>query len=515
MPYNHGSAARFPFSSMNTDLQCISRLRMTIAEKRGRMSVLTPGEGESGSDACRYLASGLSLRTLLSDVLLCGRVRGIFKQVGDRPVFTHGRVAKWRCCIWLSGFFAVSICPSGLSAAPGIRVVSPSTDVWTVSRDLVVDVRVTDPSPTYAFVDWESSLVGWWRGEGNTADSSVSGNAGTPGGNVTYAAGRFGQAFRFNGNDYVSVGDKEEFDFRRSDPFTLSVWVCRTDNDRSCIVNKYSNFYLYYNVAWRFQLGAEGAYRNLVASGASPQNVWFHLAVTYDAATQLLTMYIDGRAVDTADCAGIGEFSTTHPLQLGGGSWEGCRGLIDEFMLFNRALSQAEIGALYDAQANGLVGTFCDLMELVPYEYAVHAVNRAGEASSVSRTVTMDVPDSAPMGTVTSPRSPQRDRSSSQVFTGTAHDTNGDTTLALATLWWDVGQSPGTLISSGLADVLSGDSDTWSIAASGLRDATITWNIKLRDSAGHEGWIGPDNTLVIGPDTFYVAPAASNWNGEH
>src|SRR5262249_31808080 len=49
-----------------------------------------------------------------------------------------------------------------------------------------------------------SGLAGWWRGEGNAFDE-VGTNHGTQVGGVGYSTGTLGQAFNFNGSNYVVI----------------------------------------------------------------------------------------------------------------------------------------------------------------------------------------------------------------------------------------------------------------------------------------------------------------------
>jgi Concanavalin A-like lectin/glucanases superfamily/FecR protein len=82
---------------------------------------------------------------------------------------------------------------------------------------------------------------------------------------------------------------------------------------------------------------------------------WVHLAVVYDPVAQMVTHYVDGRAVaelpiDTEISLKVGEaeignwnvgtFRNKNPVR----NFNGC---IDEFMLFSRALSGAEVERLY------------------------------------------------------------------------------------------------------------------------------------------------------------------------
>src|SRR5262249_10269886 len=67
-------------------------------------------------------------------------------------------------------------------------------------------------------------LVSWWKGDGDAGDA-VGANGGIEGGGVTYAAGKSGQAFLFNGTSAnVLVNDNPNLD-PGSGSFTLEAWV--------------------------------------------------------------------------------------------------------------------------------------------------------------------------------------------------------------------------------------------------------------------------------------------------
>jgi|GEM_PF-579776 len=390
-----------------------------------------------------------------------------------------------------------------VSAALGIEVASPSSDRWTISRDVEFQVSVNDPSAIYAFIDWNDSLVGWWRGEGNANDSSQFGNHGAFVGNATTASGVFGQAFSFGSTtDYVNLKNPDELQFGSDRSFTVSMWVKRMGPLQTrCLYQLRSglNITCYEGTGWVWYYGG----RQIRSLGVDT-TVWVHVVGVYDASTRELYAYTNGVALAPGLTWREGSVSdyvdTGRDITIGNGEI-----LVDEVMFFNRALSAAEAAALYNAKATDLETSFSGLSEMVEYAYKVYAVNAANGVESVSGTVTVDVPGSPPAGSVTYPISPTRTSGTSVTFTGTARNTNSGTTLVLATLWWDVGQEPGVLVSSGQTDVLSGSSDTWSIAASGLTNGTITWNVKLKDSAGNEDFLGPHNTLYVGRNEWYVA----------
>ena len=71
------------------------------------------------------------------------------------------------------------------------------------------------------------NMVSWWPGDGNT-DDIIDGNNGTFVGNASYSTGEVGQAFSFNGSNYVEVPDAANLDFAPDAPITIDMWVYRT-----------------------------------------------------------------------------------------------------------------------------------------------------------------------------------------------------------------------------------------------------------------------------------------------
>lgn len=397
------------------------------------------------------------------------------------------------------------------AADPVITVVAPGA-TWTADTTVVFDVNVACATSDYAFINWDSSLVGWWRGEDSLDDSSGNGHTGIITGGVTYGTGAFGNAFQFGASaDEVMLGDDSVFSFNHGEPFTYSVWVYPASMTATCdIVCKNINYRIYYdyeNGRWAGVLGTGASRKTVYHVDADPAEKWTHLVMVYDPENSQLRMYGNGSLSYTDSAFEEGEFGTTDRLILGGSIYPAFLGLIDEFMIFNRVLSASEIQALYDANIDNISASFSGLSEMIPYDYTVWGVNSNGEDANTVATVTVDVASSAPTGTITSPQSPQRDSESSQTFSGTASDTNSDTTLALAILYWDFGQEFGA---SAYTEVLSGNSDTFAIAVTGLTNGTITWNIHIDDSAGNHGFIAENQTLIIGQDDYYVAPGGSD-----
>jgi hypothetical protein len=205
-------------------------------------------------------------------------------------------------------------------------------------------------------------LVSWWRGEGNANDSADS-NHGSLLNGGTYAPGVIGSAFSLDGvNDHVRVANSGNLQFTMA--MTASAWV-RTDsyNRWNPIIVKWDAIPIgqrsfafgidpsgrgYFGVT---RDGTDGGSVSALSSGAVALNTWTHLAGTYDGA--FVRFYVNG--VLESEMPQTGSiFVGPDDLAIGGvvggvgvgSSAYNFRGLIDEAMVYNRALTGAEIVAL-------------------------------------------------------------------------------------------------------------------------------------------------------------------------
>src|SRR5438093_6636033 len=75
-----------------------------------------------------------------------------------------------------------------------------------------------------------AGLVSWWPGDGNANDIQ-DGNNGTLEGGVTFAAGKVGQAFHFNGSSqFIQISNASNLSFERTDAFSLDAWIRTTES---------------------------------------------------------------------------------------------------------------------------------------------------------------------------------------------------------------------------------------------------------------------------------------------
>ena len=248
--------------------------------------------------------------------------------------------------------------PSG-RAASGMR---RQKDRFRMIRKLVLMTAVMPLMALAATLT--DGLVAYWPFDGNANDASGNGNHGTTHG-VTLTTDRFGNAngaYYFGQNHYISVPDSSSLDSVSAE-LTISAWV-RVDEwvreGWASIVNKSDGDYARY-YAFNFGNGnaepANGFGTIEISSDISgysdaiPQlGEWTHMAVTYGQNGVLYT-YLNGVCVGTYQNSVSLFRPNTAELHIGRdrvGGDDYLAGAIDELRIYNRALSAAEVKALYE-----------------------------------------------------------------------------------------------------------------------------------------------------------------------
>ena len=205
-------------------------------------------------------------------------------------------------------------------------------------------------------------LVAWWKADNSSVDYA-DGHDGTIVGNVPYVPGQIGEAFSFDGaSGYVSVPHHAALDITGA--ITLEAWVNTTAGFNQYIITKNEDsFYLAIgpvgsspNKASFWLNGVTGSW--LQSTTDINDGDWHHLAATYDGAQ--IRIYVDGSVSNSA--AATGAISTgTNAVLLGNRLSEGIStGKFDEIAVSNRALSAAEILAIYQ---NGRCAPLVDVPE--------------------------------------------------------------------------------------------------------------------------------------------------------
>ena len=179
-------------------------------------------------------------------------------------------------------------------------------------------------------------------------DASGNGNNGIINGATRTGSGKYGAALVFSGtNALVTISNSATLQL--STAMTLEAWVNPSVVNsawRDAIYKGNDNYYLEAtSTSGNVPVigGTFGASdRVLYGAAALPNNVWTHLAATYDGTTTRL--YTNG--VQLASQAQTGAMmASTNPLQIGGDSLYGqfFQGTIDDVRIYNVALTAAQI----------------------------------------------------------------------------------------------------------------------------------------------------------------------------
>jgi hypothetical protein len=274
------------------------------------------------------------------------------------------------------------IAPTGyvLSATPGdcndndpnIRTCPPSSSLagWGYRRAIrisnyssssLTDYQVLISNPVYN----EDGLVlsfHFNEGSGTVAyDSSGNGNNGNLVNGPTWVDGKFGKALSFDGSDdWVYMSEMKIAPLS----YTISAWIFRRGVGSTCcdvIVAKdgrtpgTGSWVIHFSVDPSNRLRLHNYNTNgqsqIFSTNTITLNSWYHVAVIYDASSQTARFCINGNCEAPVSHSPInGRFD--QPWVIGTGDpAEKFNGIIDEVRIYNRALSDVEIQALYQAKA--------------------------------------------------------------------------------------------------------------------------------------------------------------------
>jgi hypothetical protein len=261
-------------------------------------------------------------------------------------------------------------------------------------------------SASAAAVPPPSGLVSWWTGDGNSATTApdIAGtNPGTLINGATYAPGKVGNAFSFNGNgQYVNLPTGTNIPIGNG-TYTLMAWINpKVAGDEGIIgYGNYGNG----NQVNAFRLLNDGTghlnFRHYwwandldaFTTIAANSGAWHLVVAEFDGTTR--SIVLDGQVIASDHPTGHNVPSAGN-FRIGStNNGEFFNGLIDELQVYNRALTLAEIQALYNAgsagQVKGVRGN--DVPVAAKGGFTVTAV--AGDPSGVQTVATFTDPGGA------------------------------------------------------------------------------------------------------------------------
>jgi hypothetical protein len=197
-----------------------------------------------------------------------------------------------------------------------------------------------------------AGLVSWWKGNGDALDS-IGGHNGTLQGGMGFADGISGQAFAGGSNKRVFVPDSAAFQLTS---FTIGAWVYIQADSWEVFFRGDTRpggmdpYHLALDNNGHMQFGIDSATSTDGIQSSISYQQWHHVTATLDGSTHDMRLYIDGGlvaqkttsiipllALDPGSTPGLGignvEAGYDFPLL----------GSIDEAVLYNRALSPAEV----------------------------------------------------------------------------------------------------------------------------------------------------------------------------
>ena len=234
-------------------------------------------------------------------------------------------------------------------------------------------------------VEAPSDLEHWWIADGNTFDV-IGGEHGTLVGGATFGAGQVGQAFDLDGiDDQVVVPNDPAAAFNFTGAFTIDAWIFidQYSTEFGPVVSKWDDiggarrtyFLAIESTAFganrlRFDVSRNGLFTGTnsavrYSNAAVPTGQWVHVAGVFDP-TQVVVndrmkvyvngVNVSGQAFVPAEVTSV--FVNTQPLRIGAGDLgsnarDFFNGRIDEVELFDRALTAAEIVAIFGAGTSG------------------------------------------------------------------------------------------------------------------------------------------------------------------
>lgn len=339
--------------------------------------------------------------------------------------------------------------------------------------------------------------TGRWAFDGNLSDSVGANHGAFFGGSPIYATGQVGSAIDLDGsNDYVEIP-------YAADPptYTISAWVKPTNISNVSVFARTNTSGPLTNLSQQLRIvqtydyngdpiAGQGLFEHLTRSVSEHvltgttivrPNAWYHVAIVATS-DGLMRLYVNGHEEGT-------------PLTIGSLATDGDRfhignatknsmgffdGLVDDFQIYERALSATEIGSVFEGKGNA------DLVPITPRVTVAAIDNKAAEQGSDPATFTI-----------------ARDRSVGNLtvnYTMTGQSVNGaDYALLSGSIVIPDGQTSVTVTISPVDDSDFDPSETAVLTISPdanysigpIASATIV--IADNDAAGDPGWTGSNN----------------------
>ena len=279
------------------------------------------------------------------------------------------------------------------------------------NTELYLNTTITDDNETSAFFDWDNEALGFWNFESLNStgvyDNSSNSNFMSYGVSGPSASdlinGTRGHAMVFDGvNDYIKTTNVVV-----SNPteLTIASWLYKTADGPSyeCALHHATSTTIGSSSYWlgvsndnllTATIGANSGAPGGWSAGRTTQlatyGEWWHIAAVWNGAD--VVVYLNG--VYNKDYALTTYNTLTTDTRIGASS-DGAnyqyKGVVDEVLIVERALSANEIGALYNNSEHRLSANITGL-ESGTYNYSAYVIDEDGNINISTQNVTISIP---------------------------------------------------------------------------------------------------------------------------
>ena len=214
----------------------------------------------------------------------------------------------------------------------------------------------------------ENGLVAFYPFNGNANDESGNGNNGTVSG-ATLVADRKGNAnsaYSFDGNDYINLGNRDSLTLGAAgSSYAIGLWFKTTGNVGPWADVLIASGYSRTNaldpfdmllagdgrICWMINNSNTGVYQ-ICSTSTYNNNQWHHAVGLRN--DEIMSLYIDGQLVAGPETFPLGNATSNVNVYIGiytlnnPDAGEYFHGSIDDVRIYNRALTDAEVLALYN-----------------------------------------------------------------------------------------------------------------------------------------------------------------------
>jgi hypothetical protein len=220
------------------------------------------------------------------------------------------------------------------------------------------DIRLYEAAPAIVSPanPGTTGLVALYAMENNAQDTSGKNSHGTIGGDVGYEDGPSGKAMIFNGtNAYVTLPVGAAIASMTNATIATNVFFSNTGGAWQRIFDFGTGTTVYMFLSprqgttgsMRFAIRTATVGEQVVNAPATLPSGWHHVAVVFDSQAMRITLYLDGDVVgSTATTLLPRDLGNTTQNWLGRSQWAAdayFTGSLDEFRIYNRILSAAEV----------------------------------------------------------------------------------------------------------------------------------------------------------------------------